>query len=183
MECSWSPWEGVGECKVLGASDDVLHLEYRWTLVEMSSTVNSFVSQHLQPIIILAINSLHLFDVPVVGGIPDTRLWGERTRNRELVIYLDCTTTPVPFQHRFKQLGIVSIWVEPLNLPVEDAGVFLCIVLLTPKIDRRWTQVGTNWCFNLGLSPSHIGLLHEMPLGVTEASERLTKSIMDSRSN
>jgi len=140
----------------------------------------------MQPIIILAINSLHLFDVSVVGGIPDAGLWGERTRNRELVIYLDCTTTPVPFQHRFKQLGIVSTQVEPLNLPVEDAGganFFLCIVLLTPEIDGRRTQVGTNWRFNLGLSPSDIGFLHEVPLGVTEASERLTKSIMDSRSN
>ena len=131
-------------------------------------------------------NQLPLFDVSVVGGIPDAGLWGERTRNRELVIYLDCTTTPVPFQHCFKQLGIVSIRVKPLNLPVEFAGgsnFFLCIVLLTPEIDGHRTQVGTNWHFNLGLSPSHIGLLHEVPLGVTEASERLTKSIMDSRSN
>ena len=95
-------------------------------------------------------------------------------------------TTPVPFQHCFKQLGIVSIQVELLNLSVEDAGgsnFFLCIVLLTPEIDGHWTQVGTNWRFNLGLSPSHIGLLHEVPLGVTEASEHLTKSIMDSHSN
>ena len=64
-----------------GASDDVLHPEYRWTLAEMSTAVNSFVSQHMQPIIILAIYSLHLFDVPVVRGIPDARLWGERPHN------------------------------------------------------------------------------------------------------
>ena len=50
-----------------GASKEVLHPEYKWTPAEMSSTVNSFVSHHTQPIIILAINSLCLFDVPVVG--------------------------------------------------------------------------------------------------------------------
>ena len=73
-----------------------------------------------------------------------------------------------------------------MNLHVEGAGgsnFFLWIVLLTPEIDGHWMQVGMNWHFNVGLSPSHIGLLHEVPLGVMEASEHLTKLIMDSRNN
>ena len=167
-----------------GASDNVLHPEYRWTIAEMSSAVNAFVSQHLQPIIILAINTFQLFDVPVVGGIPDYRLWNERTRNKELVIYLDCTATQIPFRHQFKQLGVVQIRPEPMNPPAEEVGgsnFFLCIVLLTPEIDGRRKQVGTNWRFHVGLSPSHIRLLDEVPIGVTEASENLTKSIMDSQ--
>ena len=168
-----------------GASEEVLHPEYRWTPVEISSTVNSFVSHHMQPIIVLAINSLCLFDVPVVGGIPDSRVWGEWTRNRELVIFLDCTTTQVPFRHHFKQLGTVSVRVEPLPQPVENAGgcnFNLCIVLVTPEVDGCRTQVGTNWPFNLGLSRLHMELLHEEPIGNNEAFERLNKSIMDSRS-
>ena len=95
-----------------GASEEVLHPEYKWTPAEMSSAVNSFISHHTQPIIVLTINSLRLFDVPVVGGIPDSGVWGERTRNRELVIYLECMTTPVPFRHRYKQLGTVSVGVD-----------------------------------------------------------------------
>ena len=169
-----------------GASDEVLHLEYRWTPAEMSTAVNSFVSHYMQPIIVFAINSLCLFDVPVVGEIPNSKVWDERTRNRELVIYLDCTTTPVPFRHRFKQLGTVSIQVEPMNQPVKDAGgstFYLCIVLVTLEVDGRWTQVGTNWHFNLELSPSHMRLLHEEPLRSKETFERFNKSIMDSRSN
>ena len=167
-----------------GASNEVLHPEYRWTPAEMSSTVNSFIS-HTEPIIVLAINSLCLFDVPVVGGIPDSGVWGERTCNRELVIYLGCTTTPVPFRHRFKQLGTVYVRVEQMNQPVEDAGsstFHLGIVLVTPEVDGRRMQVGTNWRFNLELSPSHMRLLQEEPLGNQKAFERLNKSIMDSRS-
>jgi hypothetical protein len=128
---------------------------------------------------------LRLFDVPVVGGIPDSRVWGERTRNRELIIYLDCTTTQVPFRHRFKQLGTVSIRVEPLPQLVENAGGFklnLCIVLVTPEVDGCRTQVGTNWHFNIALSQAHMELLHEEPIGNNEAFEHLNKAIMDSRS-
>ena len=169
-----------------GASNEVLHPEYRWTPAEMSSGVNSFISHHMWPIIVLAINFLCLFDIPVVRGIPDSRVWGEQTRNQELIIYHDCTTTPVPFQHRFKQPGTVSAWVEPMNQPVEDAGgsnFYLSIVLVTPEVDGCQTQVGTNWHFNVELSPSHMGLLHEEPLGTKEALECLNKSIMDSCSN
>ena len=168
-----------------GISDEVLHPEYKWTVAEMSSAVSSFVSHHTKPIFVLAINMLRLFDVPVVGGIPDSRVWGERTRNRELVIYLDCTTTQVPFRHRFKQLGTVSVRVEPLPQPAENAGgcyFNLCIVLVTPEVDGRRTQVGMNWRFNLGLSRLHMELLHEEPIGNNEAFERLNKAIMDSRS-
>ena len=57
-----------------GASDGVLHPEYRWIPVEMSSAVNSFISHHMQLIIVLAINSLCLFDVPVVGEIPNSKM-------------------------------------------------------------------------------------------------------------
>ena len=73
-----------------------------------------------------------------------------------------------------------------MNPPAEEVGssnFFLSIVLLTPEIDGRRKQVGTNWRFHVGLSPSHIRLLDEVPIGVTEASENLTKSIMDSRNN
>ena len=73
-----------------------------------------------------------------------------------------------------------------MNQPVEDAGgsnFYLCIVLVTPEVDGCRMQVGTNWHFNLELSPSHMGLLHEEPLGPKEALECLTKSIMDSHSN
>ena len=76
-------------------------------------------------------------------------------------------TTPVHFRHRYKQLGTVSIWVEPMNQPVENAGgstFRLCIVLVTPEVDGHRMQVGTNWRFNVELSPSHMGLLHEEPL-------------------
>ena len=57
-----------------GASNEVLHPEYRWTPAEMSSAVNSFISHHMQPIIVLTINSLRLFDVPVVGEIPNSKV-------------------------------------------------------------------------------------------------------------
>ena len=73
-----------------------------------------------------------------------------------------------------------------MNQPVENAGgstFHLCIVLVTLEVDGHRMQVGTNWRFNVELSPSHMGLLHEEPLGTKEALERLNKSIMDSRSN
>jgi hypothetical protein len=66
-------------------------------------------------------------------------------------------TTPVPFQHHFKQLGTVSAQVEAMNQPVEDAGgsnFYLCIVLVTPEVDGCRMQVGMNWHFNLELSHS-----------------------------
>ena len=72
-----------------------------------------------------------------------------------------------------------------MNQPVENAGgstFHLCIVLVTPEVDGRRTQVGMNWCFNLELSLSHMQLLQEEPLGNQEAFKCLNKSIMDSRS-
>jgi hypothetical protein len=150
----------------------------------MSSAVDKFFTTHMQPIIVLAINSFRLFEVPVVGGIPDSQSWDDRTRNKELVIYLECTITEVPFHDRFKQLGVVSIQTERMNMPVEDvctSKFFLCIVLVTPEIDGRRTQVGTNWRFHVGLNRIQIGWLDEMPIGVAEASERFTRSVIASR--
>ena len=90
---------GTGKCAfplTVLLLNNVLHPEYRWTLVEMSSAVNSFVSQHMQPIIILTTNSSHLFDVPVVGGIPDSRLWDEQTRRAHYIPRLHDYTSPFP---------------------------------------------------------------------------------------
>ena len=73
-----------------------------------------------------------------------------------------------------------------MNQPVEDAGgstFYLCIVLVTPEVDGHRMQVGMNWRFNVELSPSHMGLLHEEPLRSKETFEHFNKSIINSRSN
>jgi hypothetical protein len=150
----------------------------------MSSAVRKFYNMHADSLTVLAINTLRLFEVPVIEGILDDMTWCARTRNRELVVYLACTPTPIPFSQRFNQLDVVSIGVEGCITPEVDGSipmVFMCIALVAPKGNREWDQVGTNWRYHVELSPEQVGWLQERPIGELEAHERLKRSIIRSR--
>jgi hypothetical protein len=168
-----------------GAFNQVLHPQYVWTQAQMSSAVRRFYDTHIDHLTILAINALRLFEVPVVSGMPEHSAWVDRTRNRELAIYLACTPTPVPSSRRFHQLDIVSMGVEEWTTPEDDGNsftFFMCIALVTPEVDGHREQVGTNWRYHVLLSPAQVGLLEDGPIGVLVALQRLHRSIVDSRS-
>ena len=118
-------------CKAEDVLNDVLHPQYVWSQAQMSSAVRKFYNSHANPLTIITINTLHLFEVPVIGGIPDYAGWYSCTNNRELVIYLACTLTPIPFTHRFKQLDVVSIWVEEVTTKQHDCHVVRDISTVT----------------------------------------------------
>ena len=102
-------------CVVEEVLNDILHPQYMWSQVQMSSVVRRFYNKHADPFTIVTINTLCLFEVPVIERILDYAAWYSHTNNRELVIYLTCTPTPIPFTHWFKQLDVVSIWVEEVS--------------------------------------------------------------------
>jgi len=171
-------------CKAEDVLNNVLHPQYVWSQAQMSSAVRKFYNSHADPLTIIAINTLRLFEVPVIGGIPDYAGWYSRTNNRELVIYLACTPTPIPFTHRFKQLDVVSIRVEEVPTKQEDchiATLFMCIALVAPEVNGHREQVGTNWQFHVEFSLEQVGWLTESPIGILEAHVRLNRSIIYSR--
>jgi hypothetical protein len=172
-----------------GVLNEILHPQYLWTQEQMSSAVGSFFNAHMVHLTVLAVNALQLFEVPVVCGIPDFAAWYDRTRNRELVIYLTCTVTPAPFSHRFNQLEVIGAQVEAGDTTadnIESGGnnstwYSMCIVLVSAEVDGRREQVGTNWRYQVELSRTEIGRLGEMGVGLLEAQRRLNGSITDSR--
>ena len=149
----------------------------------MSAIIFQFYISHKKPLVILAINSLKLFEVSVVSGKPDSGVWVEQKHSQELVIYLGCTVTPKPFCHCFKQLKIIGSCVETTSTVEEKVSMsifILCIVLLTPEVNDHCVQDSTNWRFYVKLCPMQIGWLKEMFIGMMEISDQLNKSIVNS---
>jgi hypothetical protein len=65
----------------------------------MVSAVNHFVKEHTPALRVLAVNILGLAEVPITNGTVEASAWHQLTGNRQLVIYLTCTTTPLHPSH------------------------------------------------------------------------------------
>jgi hypothetical protein len=160
----------------------------------MSSVTNRFVEAHSLALRILAVNALHLFEVPVINGNVDTAAWNQRMQNRQLVIHMACTVTPFPFSHRFNQLEVIHTSVDPIDimgqvqahnistsLAANPAAYSVCIILYGPVVEGRRNHIGGNQLYEFSLTATQIRALGGMGIGLSAAQQGLDESIMRSR--
>lgn len=160
----------------------------------MVSAVNHFVKEHTLALRVLAVNILGLAEVPITNGTVEASAWHQLTGNRQLVIYLTCTTTPTPFSHCYNQLEVIHACVKPIeilnptqaqlildSLASTPVSFSICVILNGPVIEGRRAHVGSNQCFQFTLTATQIGRLRLMGIGLLAARAHLDESIKERR--